>query len=204
MNNQIKRRRGRPIGTGKDDSSTLSRVADLIAANPALRPTTAIKRLLDTLDPSTIRRLQVKWRVGKDEYLAQARLRRTVVVAQARRSNAPYSPRAARQLAAAHRAMQDTLGGSHLASVQAALNDPGLRAMREAMGSPAMLATQEAMRRYQESPAMRAIEEFRSSPAMRAIEELQNSPTMRAIRELQDSPAMRAMRDLQTKLGGLY
>ena len=92
MNNQIKRRRGRPIGTGKDDSSTLSRVADLIAANPALRPTTAIKRLLDTLDPSTIRRLQVKWRVGKDEYLAQARLRRTVVVAQARRSNAPYSP----------------------------------------------------------------------------------------------------------------
>jgi hypothetical protein len=46
MNNHDKRGRGRPIGTGKDDSSTLSRVADLIAANPALRPTTAIKRVV--------------------------------------------------------------------------------------------------------------------------------------------------------------
>jgi hypothetical protein len=192
MNNNDKRGRGRPIGTGKDDSYTLSRVADLIAANPALRPTTAIKRVLDTLDPSIIRRLQVKWRAGKDEHLAQARSRRAVAVGPAHRSNSSYSPRTARQLAAAHRAMHDALGGSHLASIQAALNDPGLRAMREAMSSPGMLAMQEAMRRHQENPAMRA------------IQELQNSPTMRAIRELQDSPTMRAMRDLQTKLGGLY
>jgi hypothetical protein len=152
----------------------------------------ARQRVLDTLDPSIIRRLQVKWRVGKDEHLAQARSRRAVAVGPAHRSNSSYSPRTARQLAAAHRAMHDALGGSHLASIQVALNDPGLRAMREAMSSPGMLAMQEAMRRHQESPAMRA------------IQELQNSPTMRAIRELQDSPTMRAMRDLQTKLGGLY
>ncbi len=201
MTSQNKRGRGRPIGTGKDDAPTLSKVADLIVANPALRPTTAIKRVLDRLDPSIIRRLQVKWRAGKEEYLAQARSRRAVTVAPARRASVSYSPRTARQLMAAQRAMQDALGGSHLASVQAALNDPGLRAMREVMSSPAM---QEAMRRYQESPAMKAIEEFRSSPTMRAIEELHNSPTMRAMRELQDSPTMRAMRDLQTKLGGLY
>ena len=203
MTSQSKRGRGRPIGTGKDDAPTLSKVADLIVANPALRPTTAIKRVLDKLDPSIIRRLQVKWRAGKEEYLTQARSRREVTVAPARRASIPYSPRTARQLMAAQRAMQDALGGSHLASVQAALNDPGLRAMREAMSSPAMQAMQEAMRRYQESPAMKAIEEFRSSPAMRAIEELHNSPTMRAMRELQDSPTMQAMRDLQTKLGSL-
>ena len=196
MTSQSKRGRGRPIGTGKDDNPTLSKAADLIVANPALRPTTAIKRVLDKLDPSVIRRLQVKWRAGKEEYLAQARSRREAVVARTRRASAPYSPRTARQLAAAHRVIQDALGGSHLASVQAALNDPGLRAMREAMSSPAMLAMQEAMRRYQESPAMKAIEEFRSSGAMRAIEELHNSPTMRAMRELQDSPTLQAMREL--------
>ena len=104
MTSQNKRGRGRPIGTGKDDAPTLSKVADLIVANPALRPTTAIKRVLDRLDPSIIRRLQVKWRAGKEEYLAQARSRRAVTVAPARRASVSYSPRTARQLMAAQRA----------------------------------------------------------------------------------------------------
>ena len=39
----IKRSRGRPRGTGLDDSPTLKKVADMLAANPSLKPTAAIK-----------------------------------------------------------------------------------------------------------------------------------------------------------------
>ena len=195
MNTSMKRGRGRPVGTGKDDAPTLSRMADLMLANPNLRATTAMKRILDTVDPSVIRRLQVKWRAEADRYLEQARARRVVAAAPSRRANAQCTPRTARQLAGAQRAMHDALGISRLASIQAALEDPALRAAREMMGSPAMQAAQEAARRYRESPAMQAIEAFRSSPTMRAIEEMQNSPTFRAMRELQDSPTMRAARE---------
>jgi hypothetical protein len=52
----LKRGRGRPRGTGKADGPTLRRIADLIKADPTLRPTTAIKRTVGTQNPSTIRR----------------------------------------------------------------------------------------------------------------------------------------------------
>ena len=53
-------KRGRPPGTGKNDKDRLSKIAALMAADPALRPTTAIKRIGET-DPSTIRRLRDKY-----------------------------------------------------------------------------------------------------------------------------------------------
>jgi len=53
-------RRGRPKGTGIDDSPQLQKIAELIAADPALKPTTAIKALGVT-DPSVIRRLRDKF-----------------------------------------------------------------------------------------------------------------------------------------------
>lgn len=52
-------RRGRPRGSGLDDRGQLRRIADLLAADPALKPTTAIKATGVT-DPSTIRRLRDK------------------------------------------------------------------------------------------------------------------------------------------------
>jgi hypothetical protein len=52
-------RRGRPRGSGLDDRVQLSRIAELIEADPALKPTTAIKAIGVT-DPSTIRRLREK------------------------------------------------------------------------------------------------------------------------------------------------
>lgn len=52
-------RRGRPRGSGLDDRVQLRRIADLLEADPALKPTTAIKALGVT-DPSTIRRLRDK------------------------------------------------------------------------------------------------------------------------------------------------
>jgi hypothetical protein len=51
--------RGRPKGTGLDDRAKLRAVADMLAANPQLKPTTAIKHLGVT-DPSAIRRLRDK------------------------------------------------------------------------------------------------------------------------------------------------
>jgi hypothetical protein len=55
-------RRGRPKGSGLDDSSQLRRVADLLEADPHLKPTTAIKAI-GVSDPSTIRRLREKLKV---------------------------------------------------------------------------------------------------------------------------------------------
>lgn len=64
--------RGRPKGSGKDDWSRLQQIAALIAANPALKPTTAIKRIGVT-DPSVIRRLRDKFHLAEDELLTTVR-----------------------------------------------------------------------------------------------------------------------------------
>ncbi|MDX2290375.1 MAG: hypothetical protein NW217_16340 [Hyphomicrobiaceae bacterium] len=53
-------RRGRPKGSGIDDRATVLEVAQMIAADPALKPTTAIKTL-GIEDPSIIRRLRDKY-----------------------------------------------------------------------------------------------------------------------------------------------
>jgi hypothetical protein len=52
-------RRGRPRGSGLDDRVQLRRIAELIEADPSLKPTTAIKAI-GVSDPSTIRRLRDK------------------------------------------------------------------------------------------------------------------------------------------------
>jgi hypothetical protein len=57
----IKARRGRPIGTGIDDSDRLARLAELLKTQPDLKPTTAI-RVMGFSDPSTIRRLRDKFK----------------------------------------------------------------------------------------------------------------------------------------------
>jgi len=54
-------RRGRPKGSGLDDTPQLKSIAELMAADPALKPTTAI-RSMGISDPSTIRRLRDKYR----------------------------------------------------------------------------------------------------------------------------------------------
>ena len=54
-------RRGRPKGSGLDDRAQLNAIAQLLATDRSLKPTTAIKRMGVT-DPSTIRRLRDKLR----------------------------------------------------------------------------------------------------------------------------------------------
>lgn len=76
-----KRRRGRPCGTGKDDTPHLRRVADLLVESPEMTATSAMKQVLrtvkdDTVEPeSHVRRLQVKWQKEKEMYLTDAHAR---------------------------------------------------------------------------------------------------------------------------------
>ena len=65
-------RYGRPKGTGVDDSRHLQSLAALLAANPALKPTTAI-RSLGVENPSVIRRLRDKFHADQARLMADAR-----------------------------------------------------------------------------------------------------------------------------------
>ena len=68
---QAKVRYGRPKGSGLDDRAQLAAIAALLAANPKLKPTTAI-RSLGIEDPSDIRRLRDKFRIEQSALLADA------------------------------------------------------------------------------------------------------------------------------------
>jgi hypothetical protein len=58
---KTKSKRGRPVGTGIDDSDRIARLLELIKTQPHLKPTTAI-RVMGFSDPSTIRRLRDKFK----------------------------------------------------------------------------------------------------------------------------------------------
>ena len=62
--------RGRPKGTGLNDAAQLRAIAGLMATNPDLRPTTAIKTLGIT-DPSVIRRLRDKFSAVESALIAE-------------------------------------------------------------------------------------------------------------------------------------
>jgi hypothetical protein len=65
-------RRGRPKGSGIDDRNRLRQIAVLLAENPHLRPTTAIRRLGEE-DPSVIRRLRDKFHALQGELMREVR-----------------------------------------------------------------------------------------------------------------------------------
>lgn len=79
--------RGRPKGSGVNDAARIAAIAELIAAHPGMKPTTAIKQLGVT-DASVIRRL-------RDKYNLQAESRSEAI------ESAKERPRVA---AAAHKA----------------------------------------------------------------------------------------------------
>lgn len=68
---ETKARRGRPIGTGIDDSDRIQRLAELLKTQPNLKPTTAI-RVMGFSDPSTIRRLRDKYKACQNTTPAAA------------------------------------------------------------------------------------------------------------------------------------
>jgi hypothetical protein len=69
-------RQGLPKGSGIDDSQQLARIAALLAADPKLKPTTAI-RSLGIEDPSLIRRLRDKYRAKQAVSETNARQKAT-------------------------------------------------------------------------------------------------------------------------------
>jgi len=72
MSQMIQPRRGRPKGSGIDDRPKLREIASIIAQQPEIRPTTAIK-LLGENDPSVIRRLRDKFHAMQAELMADIR-----------------------------------------------------------------------------------------------------------------------------------
>jgi hypothetical protein len=96
-------RYGRPKGSGVDDSRQLQSLAALLAANPALKPTTAI-RSLGVADPSAIRRLRDKFHADQARLMADARgISQTNGRAPASAHSSPFQPAARRPLAASER-----------------------------------------------------------------------------------------------------
>ncbi len=65
MNGKSKPTRGRPVGSGIDDRERLRQIAQLLASNPEMKPTTAIKAI-GIVDPSAVRRLRDKLKSGHD------------------------------------------------------------------------------------------------------------------------------------------
>lgn len=68
-------KRGRPFGDGCDDTAILNAVADMLIANPRLRPTTAIRRIRQKATETELHRYLRKWRDRKETLLAQAQER---------------------------------------------------------------------------------------------------------------------------------
>lgn len=86
----IPARRGRPKGTGIDDSDRIYRLAELLKVRPELKTTTAI-RLMGYSDPSAIRRLRDKYKAFSSTAEAglAARLTLREVPMTARTKDAP-------------------------------------------------------------------------------------------------------------------
>jgi hypothetical protein len=63
-------KRGRPKGTGINDRETLLKIAHLIAGNPNMKRTTAIKQVGIT-NPSVVRRLRDKYQEQEHSLLAE-------------------------------------------------------------------------------------------------------------------------------------
>ena len=136
----VKRQRGRPKGTGINDRETLVRVAEIIAANPSLKPTTAIKQAGVT-NPSTIRRLRDKFSEQGDQLLAEVRGRQY-------NGAAPVTPLAGRPRinVTAHPA---TKVSQRISSLASSLSGPALQprtAQAPSQGQPRTQTTNAARR----------------------------------------------------------
>lgn len=186
--NTVKRGRGRPPGTGLNDHPALTRIADALLQTPRMKPTTAMHRVLDKPDATTVRRLQGKWKAKGSLYLAEAKARRAAAQEAEQRS---LEATMCRRLAEAARPPFGGVGTVSRGAELALRHSTVSKAMQEVFDSPMM----RALREFHDTPAMRAMREFHDSPAMRAIQKLQNSPAMRAAQEAMNSPAMRRLEE---------
>jgi hypothetical protein len=86
----MKPQRGRPKGSGIDDRARLQQIAGMMAVDPRLKPTTAIKAIGIT-DPSTIRRLRDKLRsMGDGLHPGQSESQNPTGIPGQSRMDSPY------------------------------------------------------------------------------------------------------------------
>jgi hypothetical protein len=64
--------RGRPTGSGKNDSDLLAQLADLLIARRGMKPATALKQLRRGISDTDLHRLGRKWRVDHEVLLQRA------------------------------------------------------------------------------------------------------------------------------------
>lgn len=181
------RRRGRPPGTGKDDSAVLREVARLRTSNPKLRPTTAMKRVVKDWTDTIIRRLQAKWRRDGAAFMAAA----------ANRAMAPPVPQRHMgqhlelQVARAQRAMDEALGVARSPNPSVGTLYREMKALKD---SPATIAA----RALQTSPGFRAATAFREHSVLKLARDIADSSALRLARQLRESSLQRAL-DQQRK-----
>lgn len=90
-----KRGRGRPTGSGKNDTPHLRKVAALLIENATMKPTTAMNKVIwagewTESEPTLRRRWQVKWKTQGADLIAEARQAREAKrQEQAQRNNSP-------------------------------------------------------------------------------------------------------------------
>ena len=177
MTGQTKRGRGRPPGEGKQDKPFLEKVADLMIADSHLKPTSAMKKILqsrndwESSDETIIRRWQVKWKASGASLLVAARERAKPVV-----TPVPLSPGAfERQLS----------------------SQPFWQIKQELERSPYLAM----IREMRNSPAMQIAREMHNSSAMQMAREMYNSPAMQMARQMmQSSSALQMHREMQNSL----
>jgi hypothetical protein len=193
-----KRGRGRPKGTGKRDDAILHAVADLMAANPGMKATTARRRIEPMPNDADIRRFQVKWQAGKDGLLAAARARRERPLRSIGQNTvAPATKRALADIASTiQAAIHGASGGSSLRAAIEGYTSAAQLASRVARESSAVRLARE----YNNLASVKIMRELQDSPTMKAALAMQESPMMEAARGLQDSPVMKAARGIQTDM----
>jgi hypothetical protein len=189
-----KRSRGRPRGTGKNDAPHLAQVADLLLSHQSLRPTTAMKRVIDSSDDwgatreTLLRRWQAKWKIEGEAYKAAALERANLRHAAAR----PAPNRTAK--AFPDFANSPTVW-NYVEVMQKYANNPVMKRWLDHANSPALWDRIKTLENCANSPTVKACLAYANSPAVRdrikALENYANSPTGKALLDYANSPAVR-------------
>ncbi len=166
----IKRQRGRPRGSGKDDTPSLIWIADLLVRNPSMKPTAAMKLLIKerkdwgATETTLLRRWQVKWKANGDKLLAAAH-----------ESALPRPPAVPTQFTTF----------SLMQALKAVESLPFFKIIRDAQETA------------EKSPWVKTMREMENSPFIRAIREIENSPATQAFKKWNDLSVMHAIRDMK-------
>lgn len=178
-----KRSRGRPQGTGKDDIPYLTQVADFILADPNLKPTTAMKRVLAVghpwaeTDETLLRRWQAKWKVSGGSLLASAIER---AAAKASREGSGYTA-IQRYGKIGHIGFQET---SAMKMMRLIDESPTMKLLRSIEESPAMKVMRD----------MQKLQDMIDPPFMRHMRAQER--VQRAMLDVIDPPYLRALKRL--------